>query len=152
VLRLVRELLTFKPEGRGTRIDEALRFLGRVFRRKAVVFLLTDLQAAGFERQLAASRRRHDVSVIQTTDARETTLPAAGLLTLRDPETGQLTVVDTGSPRVRENFAQRASLERARGKELLRRLKVDTLPLMTGKPYLQALKTFFRLRGKRAAR
>jgi uncharacterized protein (DUF58 family) len=152
VLRLVRELLAFRPRQQGTRIDRALRFLGRVFRRRAVVFLLTDLQAAGFERELAAARRRHDLIVVRAEDPREAELPKAGLLHLEDPETGEQRLVDTSSRRVRATFRQRAQARREAGTALCRRLGIDLLDVGTDTPYLSGLRNLFRNRARRRVR
>ncbi|MHC4391759.1 MAG: DUF58 domain-containing protein [Planctomycetota bacterium] len=152
VLRLVTELLAFRPRAAGTRIDVALRFLGRVFRRRAVVFLLGDFQATGYERALAASKRKHDLIACRVEDPREEALPAGGLLCLEDPETGLTRVVDAASPAVREHVADRAAARRRDTERLIRKLGIDLLPLRTDRPYLPALRGFLRDRARRLVR
>jgi uncharacterized protein (DUF58 family) len=152
VLRVVRELLTFEPTSKGTDIAETLRFLARVARRRSTVFLISDYISEDFEKTLSAVRARHDVIAVRTSDPREVELPAVGLITLEDAETGELVVVDSRSARVRRLFEDRAQTERTRQDSLLRSLKVDELEITTGRPYIRELSNFFRLREKKMYR
>ncbi|MBN1442566.1 MAG: DUF58 domain-containing protein [Planctomycetes bacterium] len=152
VLRVVRELLTYEPRSRGTDIAEALRFLARVARRRSTVFLVSDYIAEDFEKVLSAVRSRHDVIAVRTSDPREVQLPDVGLITLEDAETGEVVVVDSRSAHIRKLFEDRGQEERSRQDSLLRSLKVDELEITTGKPYVQELSRFFRLREKKMYR
>ena len=145
-LRIVRDLLAVEPEGRGTDLAGALRFAARVLRRRGIVVVISDFQAADYERPLGILRRRHDVVAIQLWDPAEAELPAAGLVALKDPETGELRVVDTSRPEVRRALAVRA-LEPARN--VFRRTRVDALPLSTAAAYDRPLAAFFAARGSR---
>lgn len=100
-LRVVRELVAFEPEGRGTDVGQALSFLARVLRRRAVIFLLSDWIAEPFDRELAFLGRRHELTVIQVRDPLEADWPAAGLLAARDLETGRERVIPLGSKAAR---------------------------------------------------
>jgi uncharacterized protein (DUF58 family) len=151
-LRLIRDLLAFKPASRGTSLAEALSFTGKVLKRRAVVFLVSDLLDAGFERDLAAARSRHDLIAVRVADPRETALPDVGLVTLEDAETGETVLVDTGSARFRESFATGGESARKRQDQLLRSLRVDGLEITTGGDYVPELTRFFRMREKRALR
>src|SRR5206468_826098 len=104
VLRLIRDILYFEPEHRGTRVREALEFLSRVQHRRAIVFLLSDFWDQGYERYLKRLGRRHDIVLVRITDPREEELPAVGLLELEDAETGRQQLVDTSSRAVRDAF------------------------------------------------
>jgi uncharacterized protein (DUF58 family) len=152
VLRLVREILDHRPRSRGTNIEVALRFLAKVLKRRATVFLISDFIATDFEKTLAAVRGKHDLIAVRTSDRRETDFPDVGLITLEDAETGEVVVVDSRSQRIRELFHSRAAAERARQDELLRSLKIDELEITTGKPYIQQLSSFFRMREKKMFR
>jgi uncharacterized protein (DUF58 family) len=152
VLRLIRELLTFKPRARGTDLEAALAFLARVLKRKATVFLISDFIAQDFEKTLAAVRGKHDVIAVRTSDPREANLPDVGLIALEDAETGELLVVDSRSQRIREIFQARGAQERSRQDDLLRSLKIDELEITTGKPYIKELSQFFRMREKKMYR
>jgi uncharacterized protein (DUF58 family) len=145
-LRIVRDLLAVEPEGRGTDVGGALRFAGRVLRRRGIVAVISDFQDEGYERPLGILRRRHDVVALQLWDPAETEVPAAGLVALSDPETGALQVVDTSRPEVRRRLAA-ATLREAR--DVFRRTRVDALPLATSEPYDRPLAAFFEARGKR---
>src|SRR5882672_2546218 len=106
-LRLVRDVLEFAPERVATKTDEALRYLNRVLKRKAVVFLLSDFYQVD-ERLLAVTAKRHDLIALQIQDPREELLPDIGLLELRDAETGQSQCLDTSDRTVRLRFGESA--------------------------------------------
>jgi uncharacterized protein (DUF58 family) len=152
VLRVIRELLGFRPTSAGTNLSEALRFLGRVQKRKATVFVVSDFLDRGFERTLSAARAKHDVVAVRTSDARERELPDVGLLALEDPETGAIVVVDSSSRRVRQTFRIRCAEEETKLQNLLAFLEVDRLEIRTGLPYVRELTNFFRLRQKKRFR
>jgi uncharacterized protein (DUF58 family) len=152
VLRVIRELLTFQPQSKGTNVEEALRFLAKVQKRKATVFLISDFLATDFEKALAAVGSKHDVIAVRTSDPREAQLPDVGLITLQDAETGEVVVVDSKSSRIRQMFQSRGEEERSSQDQLLRSLKIDELELTTGKPYINDLSNFFRMREKKMYR
>jgi uncharacterized protein (DUF58 family) len=103
-LRVVRELLAYEPEGRGTDVGTALSFLARVLRRRAVIFLLSDWIAPPFDRELAFLGRRHELTVIEVRDPLEVDWPRAGLVTARDLESGRERVLPLGSAAARGSF------------------------------------------------
>jgi len=151
-LRVLRELLTVEPRGDGTRIARALEYLQRVVRKRAVIFLLSDLQDEGYERVLRVTAQKHDLVVIRVSDPREAVLPDAGLLGVQDPETGGMCVIDSGSARVRAAYEQQAERARVRLRETIRRMGVDLLELSTGEDYERPLVRFFHERARRVAR
>jgi uncharacterized protein (DUF58 family) len=149
VLRIIRELLYHRPRGRGTNIAEALGFLNRVTVRKAVCFLVSDFLTVGYDAALRIARRRHDLIPIVISDPREAELPDVGFVELEDPETGERTVVDTSSRRVREQFASRSrALVDARD-TLFRRMDTEAIAIRTDQPYVEPLVRFFRKRERR---
>ncbi len=152
VLRVIRELLTHEPQSQGTDIAEALRFLARVQRRRATVFLTSDFISEDYEKDLSAVRAKHDLIAVRTSDRREIELPDAGLMALEDAETGEVVVVDSRSARIRRIFEDRTHEERSRHDTMLRSLEVDELEITTGKDYVQSLSNFFRLREKKMYR
>jgi uncharacterized protein (DUF58 family) len=149
VLRVIRELLYHEPAGRGTDLAGALEHLNRAVRRRAVVFVVSDFQAAGYERPLRAARRRHDVIPIIISDPRELDLPDAGLIELVDAETGERAVVDTASRRFREAYAARARALADERDRLLRRMDIDCIRVQTGESFVEPLTRFFRQREAR---
>jgi len=150
-LRVLREVLAAETLGRGTDLRKALEYLRNVVTKRAVVFLLSDFQDEGFDRALRVAARKHDVTAIRVADPRETSLPAVGLVAVRDPETGAVGVIDAGSRRVRESYAAAARAREEIVRETLRRCGVDLLELSTGEPYETRLVRFFRERARRAA-
>ena len=149
VLRVIRDLLNAQPRRSRTDITQALDFLGRVTHRRAVVFLVSDFQAAGYEKRLRIAARRHDLIAVSLSDPREAALPAAGLIELEDAETGESVVVDSSNAAVRRSYE---ALTRARCDTLaasLRSMGVDQIPVVTGEDYVLDLLKFFRVRERR---
>lgn len=149
VMRVVTEILTARPEGRGTDVRSALDMLGGVQRRRAVAFLVSDLIARDWERSLRIASARHDLIPVQVVDPREEELPDVGLALIEDLESGEVIEVDTGDPRVRRAFAARVAKERAQREQLFGRLGVDHVTVRTDRDYVRALSELFRRREKR---
>jgi len=149
VLRVIRELLYFQPQGRRTSIAGALEYLGRVLHRRSVVFVVSDFQDVGYETALRHLSRRHDLIAVSLSDPREWRLPDVGFINLQDAETGEQVLVDSGHQGVREFYAaeQEAAVER-RG-VLFRKTGVDEIAIDATKPYVDPLIHFFRARMKR---
>ncbi len=152
VLRLIRDVLEFQPRGRGTDLAGALEYLGRVLRRRGVVFVVSDFQAKGYEQRLGILGRRHDVICVSVADPRELELPAAGLIELEDAESGRRVLIDSGSARFRREFAARTQARRRDRAETFRKLGVDQIDVITGQDYVRDLVAFFRRRERRLAR
>jgi uncharacterized protein (DUF58 family) len=149
VLRVIRELLFFEPEGRETNIQAALEYLNRVLKRKAVVFLVSDFIAGDYEQLLRVTSRKHDVIPITITDPRETELPKVGLLELEDAETGEMLMIDTFDANVRQAYRALALQTQAMRERLFRSMKMDCIDVRTDEPYVSALVNFFRKRASR---
>jgi uncharacterized protein (DUF58 family) len=148
VLRVIRELLYFKPEKKGTRIAEALGYLNRVQRRRAVVFCVSDFIDTGFEAPLRVAAQRHDLIAITIVDPRELTLPNVGLIELNDPETGKAMLLDTRSKAVREKFHQEAVSRREALRTFFKGHGIDEIPVLTEADYVGPLIKFFKKREK----
>lgn len=149
VLRVVRELLYHEPQGTQTNIGEALEFLSRVTRRRAVVFLVSDFMSSGYEKALQIANKRHDIVSITITDPREVDLPNVGFIELEDAETGETFLVDTSSLDVRNAFTANTSDAIQEREKLFRSLNVDYIDIRTNQPYIEPLMRFFRMRAKR---
>jgi uncharacterized protein (DUF58 family) len=145
-LRVISDLLSFRPSGSGTDLGAALSYLEPTLRRRAVVFLISDFLGTGYESPLGRLARRHDVIALQLIDPRERELPDVGLATLWDPESGSWRVVDTGDLGLRERFRARAAAFDATLERTLRESGADLLRLETGKSYAEPLLAFFRRR------
>jgi len=148
-LRVIRELLYFEAHGKGTNIQAALEYLNRVMRRKVVVFLVSDFIAAGYEKLLRVTSRKHDVIPITITDPREMELPEIGLLEMEDAETGEMMMVDTFDPNVRRAYRELTLQRQIARERLFRSMNMDFIDVRTDKPYVQALLNFFRRRASR---
>jgi uncharacterized protein (DUF58 family) len=151
VLRVVREVLYFRPRGTGTNIAAALEFLNRVTTRRCVLFLVSDFMAEGFEHAMRIANKRHDFIAVTITDPREMDLPDVGMIELMDAETGALTLVDTHDPRVRREFRNKNAERVAAREELFRSTGVDVIDVSTDKSYGDVLYKFFRMRERRLA-
>jgi uncharacterized protein (DUF58 family) len=151
VLRVIRELMAFEPTGRGTDLTAALAYVNRVTTRRAVVFIVSDWIAAGYERELDVTARRHDTVAVQLVDPRERELPDVGLTAVTDPETGRWAYLDTHSPAVRAAYLDRGAAFDATVRSALRRRGIDHIRLETGRDYVAPLLAFFRRRERRRA-
>jgi uncharacterized protein (DUF58 family) len=157
ILRVIREMLSFEPQHRGTNITGALAFLNHVLHRRSIVFLLTDFlhsfgNAAPGEarrdtlREVGLTNARHDLVCLHLHDPRESELPAAGLLTVEDAETGELVELDSSRAAVRDRFAQTNAERLGDLDRAFRRAGVDTLRFSTAEPFAQTLQRFFETR------
>jgi uncharacterized protein (DUF58 family) len=151
-LRLIREILFFEPGGRRTDPALALDYLNRIVTRRAVVFFISDFQAPDFSHTLAVSGRRHDFIAVHIKDERETALPNIGIITLEDAETGEQIEINTADRTTRVRFNDLADEKDRELARTLRRNNIDTITLRTSEDYLPALRSFFKLRGRRVAR
>lgn len=149
ILRLVREILTFRPEGNATRIGAGLEFLGKVIKRRAVCFLISDfLSPFNYENALRGLSRKHDIIALRIGDPMENQIPAAGRFRFRDAETGavglaRLTRSDLAQM---QKDTERAFADWKRGIE---KLNIDVIEVRTGEPYVKQMLGFFRKRAKR---
>jgi uncharacterized protein (DUF58 family) len=157
ILRVIREMLFFEPRQRRTNIPAALTFLNHVLMRRSIVFLLTDfLHSFGDAAQHGTGRdvlqeigltnARHDLVCLHLHDPRESSLPAAGLLTIEDAETGELLEIDSSRLAVREKFARTNAQRLGELDRAFRRAGVDTLRFNTAEPFAQTLQRFFETR------
>jgi len=149
VLRVIRELLSFEPKAGGTDLAGALEFLNKVLKRKAVIFLVSDFIDAGFERDLALTRSRHDLIPVRVSDPREGSLPDVGLIELEDAETGERVLVDTRRRKIRDAFAATGRGEQESFSSMLRSMGVESMEVSTDAPYMKDLLGFFRRRERR---
>ncbi len=150
-LRLIREILFFQPQSRGTNAALALRYLNKVVTRRAVVFFVSDFQTGDFTRELAVTGRRHDFIAIHVQDERERILPDVGIITLEDAESGEQIEINTGNRSTRTHFTELAEAQSADLQRTLHRNNIDTISLQTDRDYLPELRSFFKQRERRMA-
>jgi uncharacterized protein (DUF58 family) len=152
VLRCIRELLTYEPEGHGTDLNEPLRLLGSVLKRKATVFLVSDFWTGDFSTSLSVLGRRHDVVAVRIRDPRETSLPAVGLVRWVDAETGQEVLIDTSAASTDRRLAARAGSHDRAMEKLWASRGVDLVDIDVTGSYVDPLRKFFLAREGRRAR
>ncbi|MFO1492701.1 MAG: DUF58 domain-containing protein [Kiritimatiellia bacterium] len=151
VLRVVSEVLNFKPVGTGTRVAPALDYLNHVVRRRCVAFLIGDFLAdEDWQRPLTVTARRHDLAALIVADRREKDFPAAGLVEWQDAETGARVLIDTSHPEVRRKLPGVFARRREALMNRLTRSGVDSIEISTTADYERDLATFFRSRASRA--
>ncbi|WP_242393391.1 DUF58 domain-containing protein [Anaeromyxobacter oryzisoli] len=154
-LRLVSEILQFRPRSRGTSVGTALEYLRRALRRRTVAFLLSDfVEGAGgappYERALRIAARKHDVVPIRISDRLEAELPTSGLAWIEDPETGTVSRVDLADRRVRRGLADALRADDEALRKLFARLELDPVHVRADDAdYVSPLLAFFRARARR---
>ena len=153
ILRLIRDILFFKPNGRGTSHKTALEYLNRVQRRKTVVFMISDFLDLAADTllftKLALTNQHHDLISIALSDPRESALPEVGLITLEDAETGEMVEIDTGNKSIRKRYASLAQERQQNFSNQMRKKGLDWIPACTDQPYLPALRNLFARRASR---
>lgn len=152
VLRLIREILFFKPEGRGTNTALALEHLLGVIKKKCVVFLISDFIDSNYEKPLAIAARKHDLIALKLSDQLEMSFPKAGLIRLYDLESGAERLVDSSSAKFRKLFRIRIGLSGQRFDKTMSRMGIDTVYIPAGGDYSRPLIRFFESRAKRIRR
>lgn len=151
-LRLIRDILAFEPQGRGTDIAGATEYLNKMLSHKAIIFLVSDFLDESVERPLKLLAQRHDLVAVTVEDPSEKTLPDVGLARFIDPETGATLDVDTSNPAVRHRFNTAVAEEGDRRRHLLRRLAIDEIAVRTDRGIMEPLLRFFRSRETRVQR
>ena len=143
ILRIIRELIEFKPERTGTNISEALRYLNNVVKKRSIAFLLTDFMDEDYENSLKLANRKHDLVALHIYDQREMEMPAVGRALFTNPETGESMWINTNSKQVRKTYAERATQHKLRHKDACRRAGVDTVSIATNESYITPLRNLF---------
>lgn len=146
ILRIIRELLEFRPQSRGTDISESLRFLTNALKKRCTAFLISDFRDRGYARSLQIANNKHDVAALHIYDRRETALPSVGLLRVLDAESGMERWIDTSLRRVRENYAMKWESHMEIMNEIFTRAGVDHVSIQTGEDYVKPLIRLFKQR------
>lgn len=149
VLRVVREILYFQPKNHRTNLEGVLEYVNRVLTRTAVIFIISDFLDQGFEKALRVMSQKHDPIAIHLWDPRERILPAAGLVEMKDPETGEEILVDTSDLQILKHYEERARRHEESLDRLFKSLGIDRVSIDISGSYAEPLIKFFRLREKR---
>jgi uncharacterized protein (DUF58 family) len=149
VLRIIREVLSFEPEGKTTNIKAALEYLNHAIKKRSIVFLLSDFMDEGYEKILRVVGKRHDFIGIVMGDKREDEIPKMGLVKFTDAETGEERWIDTNDLRMREHLLELRKKITEQRKSLFIKSRLGSIEIQTGQNYVKPLVQFFRVRGKR---
>jgi uncharacterized protein (DUF58 family) len=149
VLRILRELLYFKPEDTRTNLALPLDYLNRITKRRSIVFMISDFMGEDYEKAMTITAKKHDLVPVVISDPREENMPNIGLIELEDAETGKAVLIDTSDPTLRDAFGLNVSRTQLEREKIFKRIGLDHMDIRLDKPYIDELTTFFK---KRAAR
>lgn len=146
ILRIIRELLDFQPEGKGTDVGEALRYLNNFLKKRSIAFVLSDFMAQGYEDALRVAARRHDITGIHLYDPAEQELPAVGLIHALDPETGEQLWIDTSNKTARKKYEDWFKGNYDYFKNTFLKSNSGIVSIQTNESYVNALLKYFKQR------
>lgn len=149
ILRVIRELLTYKPTRPGTDINAALHFLGQVQAKSCICFLISDFIDGDYAHEALLTTKHHDLIGISVTDPYEVEFPRLNLVEMEDLETGAIGIIDTSNPRVQERFKANAEKRINSTRNQMRKIGAGFIDIRTDKPYMPPLQKFFQFRGRR---
>lgn len=150
ILRLVDIILSYKPQNKKTNIENALRALNKLCKRKALIFLISDFYDSNFDSLLKVTARKHDLVCIKISDPKEKEIPKSGIFRLQDAETGLLTDIDFSSKEVRDEYYKNLNLHETYLDETFKVAKTDVMDIYTDQPYILELIKFFKTRQQKA--
>jgi len=148
-LRIIRDILSFQPEGNATSIKSALEYLNHTIKRKSIAFLISDFIDEGYEKILNIVGKKHDLIGVVLQDPREKEIPKLGLIKFKDAETGTLRYVDTNNADLRNKFHKYLEIQNAKRKSIFIKSRLDSIEVNTSESYVKPLANFFRKREKK---
>ena len=149
VWRVIKEVLSYAPENKGTNIGVALDFLNRVLDRKAICFLISDFLTSGYEKSLRLTNKKHDLIAVTISDPKEVELPEIGLMEIEDAETGKRILIDTADYSFRKGFDFVVKNEITHRSNFFRSMDLDSINIRTDSSYIFPIMKFFKMREKR---
>jgi uncharacterized protein (DUF58 family) len=152
VMRVIREIMGFRPKYPGTDLALALSTLVKVAKRRSVAFVISDFFAEGYERALALASAKHDVIPVMLVDPRDEELPDVGIASFEDLETGEEVLVDTSDPKVRKHYAGTMKAIRDKREKLFRKLALDRVVVRTDGSFVNPIRDLFAKRARRMGR
>lgn len=147
VLRIIRELIEFKPLSKKTDINSALEFLNKVMKKKSIAFLLSDFISSDYEKSLKIVSKKHDLTGIKVYDKLEEFIPNLGLVQMFDQELGEIKLIDTSSSKIRKNYKNQMSLNFKKFNDVFTRNGAGTISCRTDESYIKKLLNYFKNRG-----
>ncbi len=149
ILRIIHELINFKPQSNSTDISEALKYLTNALKKRSTTFLISDFVDSGFEKALQIASRKHDLAALRVYDPAEKEIPDLGLLTVKDPESGKEMTIDTSYAPVRAAYNRWWTKHGDKIKRSFNSAGVDYVELITGEDYVKPLLKLFKMRESR---
>ena len=147
VLRIIRELIEFKPLSEKTDIKVALEFLTRILKKKSITFILSDFISSDYEKSLKIISKKHDLTGIKVYDKFEEAIPNLGLVQMFDQETEEIKMIDTSSKSLRDNYKREMSLNFKKFNDLFTKNGAGTISCSTDESYIKKLLNYFKNRG-----
>ncbi|MFL2573367.1 MAG: DUF58 domain-containing protein, partial [Flavobacteriales bacterium] len=149
ILRIIRQVLSFKPKNSKTDIAQAIEYFNNVMKKRCICFMLSDYISPSFEKPLKIASKKHDIVALKISDQREMELPDLGLVPFKDAETGEVSLIDTSSKAIRDLFFKNQENKNQELQKLFPKCGVDVIDIYTGEDYVKPLINFFKNREKR---
>jgi uncharacterized protein (DUF58 family) len=149
ILMIIRELIDFKPENKGTNVGEALKYFTSAIKKKCTAFVISDFMSPGFESELKIANKKHDIIALRLYDKHEEEFPDLGLIPVKDEESGEVLWVNTGDKKVRDAFKIDALKRNAALKDVFSKSGVDAADIGTHESYVKPLMTLFKKRERK---
>ena len=149
IWNIIRTILSFKPEGKGTNLALPLEYLLKIQKKKATTFLISDFQVSNYEQQLKLANQKFDLIAINIIDPREESLPDVGMVFLEDLETGKTLLVNTHDPQMLKEHQKRCSQKKQDRKKFFNSIGIDTIEIFTNKSLTDPIIKYFKFREKK---
>lgn len=146
VLRIIRDLIEFKPAHKKTDIKQALKYLTSVIKKRSIAFIISDFIDTDFIDALKIANKKHDLVALRIYDKREQEFPDVGLIKLMDAETGAIKWVDSSDKKVRTQFIVNTKKREDQLKDMFNKSGVDTANISTSESYIVPLTNLFKRR------
>ncbi len=146
ILRIIRELVDYKPDSKGTNISLVLKYLNNTIKKRCIAFVISDFMDSGFDDAIKVSSKKHDLAALRIFDPREEEMPDVGLVRFKDAETGFVSVMDTSDANVRNNYRLFFQQTARQTTELLNKSGVDHVAIRTDQSYVRPLMSLFKQR------
>ncbi len=152
ILKLISTIVSYEPQSKKTNLNNSLSYVSKVIKKRSILFIISDFYSSDFSKPLKILRNKNDVIAINISDLREKEIPEVGLIQLEDEETGEQLLVDTSDLDFRKGYTKLVNEVQRKLNFQLRKMKIDTINILTNEPYDIPLKRFFKIRKQRVVR
>ena len=146
ILRIIRELINFEPQNKGTNLTQALKFLTNAIKKRSIAFVISDFIDTNFDDAVKIANKKHDIVALRIYDKAETQIPKIGLIKLKDNETGKIKWVDTSSAAFQKEVKVQHLKTEGKLKDTFSRAGVDYTKISTEEGYIKPLMTLLKRR------